>query len=327
MDNNMNNNYIPNNNIPNNNDGRIEEIKTKSRKIVSITTLISILVIIVALILIWTTMFIDDNKDEEYIETIKGIVTSAKEMTKEEDNIFTDDRTTYFVSTKCVKGKENTKSPYGDLDQAYVVISYDGENYSYYFTGRDVKGKGFVKFTSEKDITIENLKTGIEKSDITTNRGVGDRTKVIIIDGADCKEREDNSYKVEISKIEKYEYDEKKAIKLYAYREIDEEYTVTKVGILYASNPTLGYYTNDGKNLLEDETYKVEELLKTNKNGNVSEIVAKNPTNIGDYALIYTIVKDTDMVYALPYVEATDAAGKEYKFYGPVTAANYEQAK
>ena len=126
---------------------------------------------------------------------------------------------------------------------------------------------------------------------------------------------------------EKYEYDEKKAIKLYAYREIDEEYTVTKVGILYASNPTLGYYTNDGKNLLEDETYKVEELLKTNKNGNVSEIVAKNPTNIGDYALIYTIVKDTDMVYALPYVEATDAAGKEYKFYGPVTAANYEQAK
>ena len=218
MDNNMNsgmnNNYVPNN-MPSSNQNNLEEIKTKSKKVMSIMTIASILVIIVALILIWTTMFIDDNKDEEYVKNINSLITGAETMTKAEGNIFTDDRTTYYVSNKCITGKENVKSPYGEFDPAYVVIAFDCEKYSYYFTGRDEKGKGFVKFTKASDITVENLKKGIEKDDIKTNVGVGDRTKVVIIDGADCKEREDHSYKVEINKIEKYEYDDKKSIKLY----------------------------------------------------------------------------------------------------------------
>lgn len=331
MNNMSNNNYnignnMPNNNYnPNNNDG-IQNSKKASKIILAILTIGSILVVVVTLFLIWNTLFIDNVKGDIYVENVRNIMDGARDMVQMENSDFTDHNVTYYVSPKCITGKEKINSPHGDFDPAYVVIAYEEEKYLYWFIGRDIKGYGFDKLTTINDITEENLKSNVEKDSIKTDKGIGDRTKVIIID-SNCKKIESTSYKVEIGKVIKNDFDGKKAIKLYAYRDIDEDYTVTKVGIYYASNSGLGFYTNDSTDLTQDETYNLEELLKTNKTGNVSEIVAQNPTNRGDYALIYTVIKENDMLYAIPYVEAKDSTGKEYKFYGPVTATSYEQAQ
>lgn len=321
---NMNNMPINNNNQTNNNGAK--EAKKVGKKIIALLTIGAIIIIIVTVFLIWTTIFIDNVKGDIFVENVRSIMDGARDMVQSEDSDFTDEKVTYYVSNKCITGKENVNSPHGDFDPAYVVIAYEEEKYLYWFIGRDVKGYGFDKLTTIQDITEENLRSNVEKDSIKTNIGIGDRTKIVTID-SNCKKTESTSYKVEIGKIVKNDFDNKKAIKLYAYRDIDAEYTVTKVGILYATNPELGFFTNDSTDLTQTNQFDIENMLKTNQTGNVREIVAQNPTNKGDYALIYTIVKETDMVYAIPYVEATDSNGKEYKFYGPVAATSYAQAK
>lgn len=319
MDNNMQNNQY--NNFKEN----VQKIGKKSKLPIALITVFAFLVIIVTVILIWTSRAIDENKDEELVKNIKLIMDNANAMVTENKEAYSDENTTYYISNKCIKGSEKIVSPYGEFDPAYVVITKEGDNYSYYFNGRDIKGKGFLTM-SLHDINVENLEKDLDKEDIVTNKGLGARTRIVVVDSS-CKEKESSYYKVKIEKIEKYEFDDKKAVKIYAFREIEEEYTVTKVGIYYASNSGLGFYTNDSTDLTKDPNYDVEKILKNNTTGNVSEIVAKNPTNAGDYALIYTIVKETDMVYALPYVVAQDKAGKEYVFYGPAISTSYEQAK
>lgn len=325
--NNMNNmNYNMNNNNEDNNVDAIKKANKVGKKIIALLTTAAILIIIVTLFLIWTTLFVEDNRSEELITNIRSIMDGAKDMVQIEGNDFTDETVTYYVSNKCITGKENVNSPYGEFDPAYVVIAYEEEKYNYYFIGRDAKGYGFKEWTRLENITEDNLKSDLVKDEIVTDKGYGDRTKVVIIDSK-CERKEGTSYKVYVDKIEKNDFDDKQAIKIYAYREIDPQYTVTKVGILYAANSGLGFFTNDSVDLTKNEAYDVEDIIKNNKTGNVSEVVAQNPTNKGEYALIYTIVKENDMVYAIPYVEATDNNGKEYKFYGELVATSYEQAK
>ena len=97
------------------------------------------------------------------------------------------------------------------------------------------------------------------------------------------------------------------------------------VGIYYSSNAGLGYYTDDSVDLTKVESFDVKDKLIKNTTGNVGVRFAQSPTNVGEYSLVYSVIKPTDVIYALPFVEAKDKNGKSYLFYGPVYSTTYQQ--
>ena len=322
------NNYVNNDYYVNKNIEPIvkEEKPKKDNK--TILKIFVLLCLIAAGIFLWL-MYQDSQKEVEvkktYSETIREIIVSAKSMVEEipegEEDKFSDLDTTYYIYTKCIKGQENAKSPYGDLTDAYVVVAKDEDKVLYYYLGVDSKGNGILDLTLSDRVTEDIIRSKIPADSLDFTKGIGARTKVIVYNNK-CETRELNSYSTGVTEVTKADYDNKKAIKINAVRNVSDEYTVTKVGIYFSSNPGLGYYSDDSKNLTLDEAYDVKKLLIENKSGNVGTKTALNPSNLGEFAVVYSVIKPTDVIYALPYVEATKEE-KTYIFYGPVYSTTY----
>ena len=303
-----------------------EKPKKKKKKVLLIFVIICLLIAGAIIALMWFESQKEIERKKTYSETIKEIMNSAKTMveekTPESEERYNNVDTTYYISTRCIKGQEKTNSPFGDLDNAYVVTALEEEKNVYYFVGYDSKGYGFANMTSLEKINEDNIRSKIKE--VNFDKGIGARTRVVIYD-SNCKIKEQFSYKTGISKSEKADYDNKKAIKITAVRNIDQEYIVTNVGIYYSSNAGIGYFSDDSKNLMEDEYNDIKEKMIKDSSGNVGVRFAQNPTNIGEFSLIYSVIKETDRVYALPFVEANDKNGKKYIFYGPVYTTTYEE--
>ena len=74
------------------------------------------------------------------------------------------------------------KSPYGDFNKAYVVVTYDGNGYKYYWTSIDETGQGIKKITRLDKLNIDLIESNLNESDIPSSLGVGGRNKFMIID-------------------------------------------------------------------------------------------------------------------------------------------------
>ena len=309
----------------------IEEVKEKKpmntkSKLLIIFIILCFVIAGSVLFLMWYESQDTQEKNKTYSQTIISIMNSAKAMVEEQtpdsSEKYNNPDTTYFIPVNCIKGQESTKSPFGKLDHAYVVTAYEEDKNVYYFYGWDEKGNGFSEFTSLNDIKEDNIRS--KNKDINFEKGIGARTRVITYN-ENCKAVEQFSYRTAVSKAVKGDYDNKKAIKFSAVRNIYPEYNVEAVGIYYSSNAGLGYYTDDSVDLTKVESFDVKDKLIKNTTGNVGVRFAQSPTNVGEYSLVYSVIKPTDVIYALPFVEAKDKNGKSYLFYGPVYSTTYQQ--
>ena len=143
-------------------------MKNKAFTLIELLAVIIILGILMLIAIPSVTNYINNSRKNTYVTTVNELVkgTIAKVNSGELNMLDTD--TTYYVPTTCIKLENGEpKSPYGKFDPAYVVVTFDGTNYNYYFTGKDVQNMGVPDLTSADILSKESIVSNVTSIDTT----------------------------------------------------------------------------------------------------------------------------------------------------------------
>ena len=152
--------------------------------------LLAVIIILGVLMLVAipsVTNYINNSRKNVYIDTAKQLLKGATNLVNSGELDVYDIDTTYYIPSGCIKLETGGDSPYGKFDPAYVVVTYDNDSYSYYWTSRDETGIGIKKITLSTDLEANLLEAGIKENDITTNVAVGSRSNIKVLSLDDCK--------------------------------------------------------------------------------------------------------------------------------------------
>ena len=164
-------------------------IKEKmNKKIIKGFTLIELLAVIIILGVLMliaipsVTRYISDSRKNVYATNAKKYSNSAANKVNSMDFPIIDPNTTYYIPSQCIEMDKKTQSPYGEFVDSYVVITFTGESYNYYWTSKDTKDFGITLKYSDS-IVKEDVKPNAD--DVRTDIGVGTRTNITVL-GDDC---------------------------------------------------------------------------------------------------------------------------------------------
>ena len=124
-------------------------MKNKAFTLIELLAVIIILGILMLIAIPSVTNYINNSRKNTYVNTIDSIIKGTIAKVNSGDlNVYNTD-TTYYVPCTCIKLENGeAKSPYGKFDPAYVVVTFDGNEFHYYFTGKDVQNMGVPTLTS-----------------------------------------------------------------------------------------------------------------------------------------------------------------------------------
>ena len=165
-------------------------MKDKAFTLIELLAVILILGILLLICIPSISEYIEKSRKETYISTVKELVSGAAILVTKDKIDIDDTNTTYYIPYTCIsmEDKDKARTPYGDFDEAYVVVTIDeDEKYDYYFYGRDTTGMGFSQMTEEEALSSDCIKSGVDK--IHTDIGLGRRKEIKIYSG-DCSDIE-----------------------------------------------------------------------------------------------------------------------------------------
>lgn len=151
----------------------------------SLIELLSVIIIIGILAIIAIpniSEYLSDSRKSTYIATAQQYIDSAKSLIETDKIPISSKNSTYYIPISCIPLEKGGESPFGELEEAYVVATYNGKKHSYYFTSRDSAQMGIL-LTSESLLDEDYITSGMNIID--TSVGVGDRENIIIL-GEDC---------------------------------------------------------------------------------------------------------------------------------------------
>jgi len=155
---------------------RLKNIRAKFNSIwndnaFTLIELLAVIIILGILMLIAipsVTNYINNSRKNSYVSTIDQIIKGTIAKVNSGDLNMFDTDTTYYVPCTCIKLENGeAKSPYGKFDPAYVVVTFDGTNYNYYFTGKDVQNMGVPVLTSADILSKESIVANVDAIDTT----------------------------------------------------------------------------------------------------------------------------------------------------------------
>jgi len=143
-------------------------MKNKAFTLIELLAVIIILGILMLIAIPSVTNYINNSRKSTYINTVNQLVKATIAKVNSGDLNMFDTDTTYYVPCTCIKLENGeAKSPYGKFDPAYVVVTFDGDNYHYYFTGKDVQNMGVPTLTSADILSKESIVANVEAIDTT----------------------------------------------------------------------------------------------------------------------------------------------------------------
>ena len=180
------------------------KMKNKGFTLIELLAVIIILGILMIIAIPSVTEYINNSRKSAYVATAKQIVSGARNLINSGKYEAYDTDTTYYISSSCINMENANKSPYGDFDPAYVLVTYNGKNYHYYWTSRDTSSMGVKNPVLANDLDTKHIKSDIENNDIKTTVTVEGKTKILKLDG-DCKNFSDEDVeKIEYTNLSKH---------------------------------------------------------------------------------------------------------------------------
>lgn len=153
----------------------------KGFTLIELLAVIIILGILMIIAIPSVTSYINNSRKSAYIDTAKEIIAGARNFVNEgKIEMFSTD-TTYYIDNNCIKMENASKSPYGEFVKAYVVVTYDGNGYDYYFTSIDEARIGIKNIVKVDNLDEDDIETDLNIDDILTNVGIGFRNKTALI--------------------------------------------------------------------------------------------------------------------------------------------------
>lgn len=170
-----------------------KKIVSPNKKGFTLIELLAVIIILGVLMIIAipsVTEYISSSRKSAYITTAEQYIGGARNKINAAEIPMYDIDATYYLPASCITLEKGGDSPYGKFVDAYIVVTYDGFGYDYYWTSRDETNTGIL-LTDEKLLTEDRVQPGI--TSISTEIGIGERTKILLInncDGTDITELE-----------------------------------------------------------------------------------------------------------------------------------------
>ena len=165
----------------------------KGFTLIELLAVIIILGILMLIAIPSITNYINDARKQVYIDTSKELIKGASLLIGGGELDVSDDDTTYYIPYTCIPQSTSAKSPYGDFEEAYVVVNRnDSDGFDYYFYGYDETGQGIVPITNENNLDPSCIQGGINK--LNTKTSVDYKSKVVVFSN-NCTSVE-NTYKM-----------------------------------------------------------------------------------------------------------------------------------
>ena len=160
-------------------------MKNKGFTLIELLAVIIILGILLLIAIPSVTQYINNSRKQSYVGSAKELLRGAGNLVNSGELDITDPNVTYYIPSTCIPTEQGARSPYGKFNPAYVIVTFSGENYNYYWTSTDEQNIGVPKPVFGSDLSIEHIETDVET--VSTDYGIGERDKIQLFN-ADCSE-------------------------------------------------------------------------------------------------------------------------------------------
>jgi prepilin-type N-terminal cleavage/methylation domain-containing protein len=160
-------------------------MERKGFTLIELLAVIIILGVIMLIAIPSVTKYIDNSKKNAYIDTAKELIKGATNLVNSGDLDMFDTDTTYYIPSTCISLETGGESPFGKFNPAYIIVTYNNNYYNYYWLSTDTANMGIKRVTLGKDLKEDLIETGVK--DINTNIGIGERSKILVLNEEDCK--------------------------------------------------------------------------------------------------------------------------------------------
>jgi len=173
----------------------VKNTKKQSKKKKKAFTLIELLAVIIILGILMiiaipsVTSYINNSRKSAYVDTVKEVVAGARNMVNEGKLEMFDTNTTYYIPSNCINTENEQTSPYGVFEEAYVIVTYEGTNYNYYWISIDSSNQGVKNITPINNLNEDSIESDLKIDEIVNTintTGIEERSKILILK-EDCK--------------------------------------------------------------------------------------------------------------------------------------------
>ena len=156
--------------------------KTSKKNGFTLIELLAVIIILGILMIIAipsVTRYINDSRKSAYVDTAKNVIGSARNLVNSGELGLYDKDATYYIPISCIKTENATKSPYGEFkkDSSYVVVTYNGQGYDYYWTSLDDAGQG-IRLVSLSKLSENKIES--DMTSINTGISISGKNKIVL---------------------------------------------------------------------------------------------------------------------------------------------------
>jgi len=155
------------------------KFRNKGFTLIELLAVIVIIGVFLLVVVPSVTEYIADARKNTYVTSARGYISEVKTMiTNRELTSMKQRDVTYYIPIDCVHKESGGESPYGDWETAFVVVTYEDSEFSFFWTSNDVTNMGIL-LTPEDKLSKDRVIPGI--TGISTSIGIGDRSKILVL--------------------------------------------------------------------------------------------------------------------------------------------------
>lgn len=157
----------------------MKKINNKGFSLIELLAVVLILGILMTISIAAYSSIIDGSRKDAYLDIVRLQAKAVSNLINGGDYYAEDLNTVYYFDYRLVHDEDTSKSPYAEWDSAYIAVVFDGNKYTYYWTGIDKAGwridlKKNVEKLGRKDVYNN------KGSKIVPGNSIGARDNVVI---------------------------------------------------------------------------------------------------------------------------------------------------